>query len=344
MIHEYYFEFVKYFSKLFDIEHLHNLDGLDVKVLVIETFFTTSGRFTSIITQHLKLLDLTVSPSPLFTNAFDTRSVLLKYTNVVYEQMKKYPVNVMNTWIKQERTGKDMFKFAPWVPIKLQNGKYFRSNIPEELHGVLSECLGYASVTLLDESHREELTELNSRIRIGSLKCFLRLASLYRATIKTWEQAQVQVSEQHADEAYEEYIMWVCSIANDAFRVLKLGIFALPMTGETSKLPPDSAIAVELTTSYTDLERDALDAISRNLMDLLFDDKLKLVPINAALHTFQAEYAFYEDCLADQSMIDMFAAICADKAVLLYLNWIEESMRNEPGKGNCTLVCTVCMY
>ena len=332
LLHEMFFELVAIFSNLFDIQLLHQLDGLDKKVFVIELFFNTSGALARLCEHSLEMLNLKISPLPVLTDTFDTAAVLLRYTNVVYDQMKNYPMNAINASIKQMRENSD-FTYTPWAPIKLAGGA-FRSNIPEDLKFFLNECLKYSVVTCEQPAHAEMIRELNARIKVGYMKSFLRLATLYRATIVKWQLHSHDIPSSARDAANEEFHMWLCSIANDTYRILRLNLFTV--ADEYQAYFASSAVDLqknnEILQSFTDLQLDILDAISTSVTELLFDEKKKLRPVNAALETIISEFDFYQANFADISLYDSFSAIVADKCVLLYLSWLIGLSKFEPKK------------
>ena len=333
LLHEMFFELVGIFSNLFDIQLLHQLDGLDKKVFVIELFFNTSGALARQCEQSLELLNLKISPLPVLTDTFDTAAVLLRYTNVVYDQMKNYPMNAINASIKQMRENSE-FTYTPWAPIKLSGGA-FRSNIPEDLKFFLNECLKYSVVSCDQPAHAELIRELNARIKVGYMKCFLRLATLYRATIVKWQLHSHDIPSSARDVANEEFHMWLCSIANDTYRILRLNLFSV--SDEYQAYFASSAVDLqknnEILQSFTELQLDILDAISNSVTELLFDEKKKLRQVNSALETIISEFDFYQANFADISLYDSFSAIIADKCVLLYLSWLIALSKAEPKKG-----------
>lgn len=331
LLHEIFFELVGICSSI--IQFLHQLDGLDKKVLAIELFFNTSGKLAHLSEHSLLMLDLKISPLPVLTETIDTSAVLLRYTNVVYDQMKNYPMKAINASIKQ-MVEKSEFTYTPWAPIKLAGGA-FRSNVPEDLKFFLNECLKYSIVPCDQPAHAELIKELNSRIKLGYMKCFLRLATLYRATIVKWQVHSHNLPSHVKDAANEEFHMWLCSIANDTYRILRLNMFNVP-----DEYVPYFASSVvdlqknnEILQSFTDLQLDILNAVSNSVTELLFDEKKKLRPANAALETIISEFDFYQANLADISLYDSFSAICADKCVLLYLCWLIKLAKSDSKKG-----------
>lgn len=329
MLHEYFAAAVAEFAKIFSLEHISASFALDRKLEIIRHFYETSSQWTSQVQAALAILRIRVSPEPKLSDMFDTRSLLLKYTNMLYHQMKTFIGKVFEASVRT--SNREQFKDAPWAP-SLVNKRYF-SSIPKDLMVVLNQCVGYAALPdlekLIPAAHSADIVDMNDRIEIDYIKCFSRLASHYRRQIVSvpWEKLDWKTVD------INEYAIWLCSIVNDTSRLLSekhLCRGALSAAENVNAYVIDEK-RKEVVAKYGKLQMDVLDVISSLMFERLLstEDALAFEGFSAAL---QSELVVFRDYFYDADIFGLFCTVVANKSLILFVFWISQEL-SKVGQG-----------
>ena len=330
LLHDYFSAIASYVNASFDDDYIWRLDMLQ-KAQVFELFFHTSVSFETTVKNALAVYNLIASPSPVLSEIFGTDIILVKFSNNVYEQLKIYSINTVNSWGMGARG--EHFSNMPWEPIRLSKNSYFQSTIPEELKQVLNTALEYCTIDVrkssIKDSHSNEVLMLNSRVKLGYMKCFQRLTAHLKSVVyREWEE---NISK---EDDTSEWPLWLCSVCNDAFRILTQKLYKVSSNPNLFlPSPKENVLEDEMIGGLKTLHDTCLDILVSSAMETFFDSSKQLLAPAECLRAIRSEISFYQENLSGKDLLDRFLRICADKMVIVFLFWVLNVSQQERNKN-----------
>ncbi len=269
-----------------------------------------NDRLQAIIESALRPYGLTTEPVAQLSVFLDIKVLAQWYKDVLQQEMRERLVQVLDAWKDPKRNGSelaDLYNFPiPWIPLRMgvhSNTGVFYSNIPEDLVEYLMTYLIHARMNREDisSSFHDFLGQLDTKVFSSYANVFIFLAESYKQALQTGKNwTAIQDSDELA-----EYITWICSVANDAYRILdnelmvpqKLlassssdgGIKVSTLAADN--LPEEVLVQIELSRqAFQQVQVMALDQLTCVLWMCNFHDKEMLLCNCNLLNAFKMFY------------------------------------------------------
>lgn len=231
LVNGYFFEMVALLAKYFDKNNpdMTSLQGLQSKVNLITTFMKHNDRLDILLSSALRPYNVCAEPPPQLSVFLHFDSLISWYTIVLQEEMRNVVNNALHVWKDLDKNASgyaDRYKHPlPWIPLR-QGGDsgIFRTLMPEDAIGYLDRYLEYAKLgnDEVAPSFRSLIWKVDAKVNQSYASSFVHLAGSYWSELcaKDWSDIANATSEESAFEQLEEASEWLCSVANDARRIV----------------------------------------------------------------------------------------------------------------------------
>ena len=220
-------------------QNVRRKNGLQSKISLINMYMTNNDRFARMLESAVRPYRLVPSPRPTFSLFLNINSLVGWYSALLRTEMTSVVNQVVGAWKDRAKdVSGEASKYSasiPWCPLRLsgQSG-LFVSYLPEDCVEYLRN---YLKIATIDESKIEYsnfqdlLKKLSMQIILSFAVSFVHLGEHY------WTALQSQVwpvlPSGSADDLLDERLEWLCSVCNDASRIvhekLVSGAFATEM-------------------------------------------------------------------------------------------------------------------
>jgi hypothetical protein len=256
---------------------------------------THNDRLAVTLQGAIRLYGLVATPSPTFTLFYDVDLIITWYAAILLQEMGATVDTVLVYWRKPSNNASGYahkYKYPlPWIPMRLGEGSgLFLTRIPEDVKARLEIYLEYARLkeSSVSPTFKASVAKLDEKVVLSYMNSLQILVATYSAALmgKDWSDsdpeslAGTSLISPHREEEearqLDEHLEWLCSVADDCYRIYATDINKLSGFSESY------FARHRLYEQAMDCEWDALDQISCALFRVCIADDGKL--LDESLH------------------------------------------------------------
>ena len=283
-VNGFFIEMVGLLAKFFEGHARQQMQGMQSKMLLIQSFLKHNDRLDTLLDTALRPYMMVADPRPHLSLFLDFNTLLQWYSTVLREEMEGCVRKATSVWLdatKDPSGQAGMYRYSlPWAPLR-KDGRAgaFQSLLPEDVASYLTNYLQIArfSEENIAASFRRSLSIFDSKVCLSFASSFSHLCSAYWGVLdgRDWIQASASLDEVQQFDQLDEHVIFLSSVGNDARRIVETSLLLVfdKDTGESMIFDDDSAelamIVDRIHSTFLQICTCAMDEISCVIFKIL---------------------------------------------------------------------------
>ena len=244
---------------------------------LISTFMNHNDRLSIILNSSLRPFNLKATPDPKLSLYLSCDTLLQWYSSAIHAEMRMHIDNIFAVYRDTEKDASGLASQynhpLPWIPGRSGgDAGVFKTTIRLDVVDVLSTYLENAKIKkdVISKSFLSQADMFDATLFKAYIHAFSYLAEQYQKALqeKSWFGCSM--------EELDEYMEFLCSVANDAFDTKNYSLFREGYN--LSDAPEDTQVEMtalqrSISATFAAVQHAAVDQLSCVVLDFVFRDR-----------------------------------------------------------------------